>query len=499
MTSGARSELRGLVGATFAYVLPLLLGRGLSVLILPLYTAAMSPEDYGVVGMAATVTPLVATVLGFGLQSTIMRLHFKFEKSEERRSFYGTVVVFQLVGPLLISLALELAGRGGGLDGMFVSLPFHPHLELVLWQSYLLCFPNIGLAMLVVRERARAATLLSIVNSVIQVGLTVGFVIVLRRGAVGQLEANVIAGASQAAISLGVASRFIAFRFSWPMLRRALAFGVPLVPHLLGNWALLASDRWILERFVSATELGLYSLGYTVGSLAGMINGAVAKAIFPVVNRKLTEGGVEAAAVPRLGTMSLVAIAVPGLGLALVAEEALQLLTPPSYHGAAAVVPWVVVGFAFVNVYKLASQGTFFALKTVWVPILTVIAALVNVGLNLFFIPRFGYLAAAVTTAVSYALLALLHGTMAQRVLKVGWPYLRWGGLLVIVVVLYLLGLAATSLGVWLALVLKLAIVTILFPCVLVITGFISRADLAMLRSRLSRRNRARAARGSSV
>lgn len=482
------SDLRGLAGATFAYVLPLLFGRGLSILILPLYTAAMSPEEYGVVGIAATVTPIVTTFLGLGLQSTIMRLHFKFEAESERRSFYGTVVLFQLLAPLLLVAMLQGAGHFGMLDGAFLSLPFQPHLELVLWSGYLMCLPNIGLSMLIVREKARAATGLSITNALIQVVLTVTFVIILRRGAVGQLEANVLAGALQAALSLVVASRYVAFRFSLPLLRQALAFGLPLVPHLLGNWALSASDRWILERFVSATDLGLYSLGYAIGAIAGIVNGAVAKAMFPIVNRKLTDGGSDASEVPKLGTLSLVAIAVPGLALALVTPEALSWLTPLEYHGAAPVVPWVILGFAFVNVYKLASQGTFFALKTIWVPVVTGVAAAANIALNLWAVPQFGFLAAAVTTAISYALLAVFHGAMAHRILKVGWPYGQWLGLLVLAVATYLVGHhGAAMLSVPVGLLLKAVLVVVVFPGLAVAIRAVDLRDAQAFTSRVSR------------
>ena len=57
--------------------------------------------------------------------------------------------------------------------------------------------------------------------------------------------------------------------------------------------------------------------------------------------------------------------------------------------------------------------------KTTYVSIGTVVAAIINVLLNYLCIPRFGYIAAAYTTLVSYFMLLMMHHFISRKVLGV--------------------------------------------------------------------------------
>jgi O-antigen/teichoic acid export membrane protein len=467
-------EVRVLTTASALYLLPPLVSRGLSVLLLPVYTRAMPPEEYGIVGVASVVGTVITTVLALGLTSAVGRLHWEFRNEDERSRFYGTAILLQLGWALAGTVVVWVVGLAGGLDRLFVSMRFRPHLELVLLSSFFAVFPNLGLTMLMMRERTRAASLYSVATSLVQLVSSIVFVVVLRRGAVGQLEANVLASIVQTGISAWVVRSYTRLSFSFDYARRALAFGVPLVPHMVSNWALAVSDRWVLERFVDGAELGRYTVGYTIGSVGGMLYTAIAQALYPIVNRKLSAG--EERDVPPLGTYSLLLVVACGLPLALFAHEALTLLTPAEYHGASEVVPWVVLGFVFQHLYRLWSHGTFFAKKTAWIPVVTIVAAALNLGLNLLTVPRFGILAAAVNTAGGYGALALLQGVLAQMTRPIAWEYGQWVRLLAIGAGCFVLGVAGAPASLGGAIVVKTILVLVIFPALLLLTGAI-RAD----------------------
>ena len=71
----------------------------------------------------------------------------------------------------------------------------------------------------------------------------------------------------------------------------------------------------------------------------------------------------------------------------------------------------------FVNIEQLKK-------KTVGMAIASAIAAAVNLGLNYFFIPRFGYLVAAYTTLVGYLVLLTIHMYLVYRLkLNIAYSY----------------------------------------------------------------------------
>jgi O-antigen/teichoic acid export membrane protein len=121
------------------------------------------------------------------------------------------------------------------------------------------------------------------------------------------------------------------------------------------------------------------------------------------------------------------------------------LLLPPTYHEAAAFIPWLALAAALLGLYFIPMNLiTILAGRTRWVWVATATAALVNVILNLATIPRFGGVAASVKSALSYAVLLALLLVQAGRIhsgVRIEWGRLAIG--LTIVGVIGVLDLVA--------------------------------------------------------
>jgi O-antigen/teichoic acid export membrane protein len=97
------------------------------------------------------------------------------------------------------------------------------------------------------------------------------------------------------------------------------------------------------------------------------------------------------------------------------AKEFLILLTPKVFHAAAGVVPIIIMGNFFHGIYFFAVSPIFQFKKTKFLPFLTGAAAMVNIGLNLLFIPRFGIVGAAYATLLSFTFQAVLVYVIGRR------------------------------------------------------------------------------------
>jgi O-antigen/teichoic acid export membrane protein len=112
--------------------------------------------------------------------------------------------------------------------------------------------------------------------------------------------------------------------------------------------------------------------------------------------------------------------------VASTASDLIELLTPPSYHAAGELVPFIALGIAAMGFYFIPMNLlSMTAGRTGTIPLITVTAATVNVGLNLILVPRMGILAAAIDTAIGYGLLALLTTAYAQRVMHLDYEVVR--------------------------------------------------------------------------
>ncbi|MBI4442272.1 MAG: lipopolysaccharide biosynthesis protein [Acidobacteria bacterium] len=464
-----------------AYIVATVVGRGVSYLLLLVIAVAMSPADFGILAITTTVGGLLAMVLGLSLEGAFIQMQTDHKSVDELRSFTGTLLVFWVVVPGAAALLLDYCGRAGFLE-FFAGVPFRPYLRMVLWTSYLVIFINGLQAVYIASQRPLSFLYLTSANAVVMVCLTVYLVFYGRMGARGYLLAQLICAGALGLWAVYAMGRMSSRNMAWKKLREALRFSVPLVPHGISNWALNLSDRFVLQRYVSMSQIGLYSLGCQWSSLVALFSSSANNAFAPIANERLVDEKARDS-VPALGTYMLLGITFAGLGVSLLGNDIIRLLAPPSYHGAARVVPWVVLGFVFQGVYVVWSRGTWFSRRTVLVPVLTAAAGAINIGLNLLFVPRYGIVAAAVNTAVGYGTLALMHGYLATQCYRIQWEYARWLKILGSAIVLFLACQVFSVSNLVLDVVCKMLSLCILFPVSLSVLGFFTQEEKRMMSS----------------
>jgi O-antigen/teichoic acid export membrane protein len=462
------------------YIVGTLLVRGTTVLLTPLYTKAMGPGDFAVVAVANAIGSVLALFFGLDLSGCIPRLSFEYNE-EQRRAFFGTLLWLSLTLPMAFVAALYILGTRGDLE-FFTSVHFSPHLELVVWSSFFSIFVALPLAVYNTRERPGLAAFLGGAGALSQLTLTLLLVAWLHQGAIGVLRANLLSAALMGVISIGIMVRMSTFSLAMPGLKVALVFSLPVVPHLIANWALAISDRLILDRYVPAADVGRYALGYMFNVIVAMVAAAIGNALKPMAYRQLKDP-LAADNVPPLGTYAMLLILGFALTVALLAKEIIAAIAPPSYAGAAVVVPWVVLGAVFQGMYLVLSIGTWFSMRTSSVALVTVASAILNVAMNLLCVPKYGVMAAAGSTAICYGVSAILHGLLAHRLHPIAWEYRRWAVLFGAALLWYLVGTNLPVHGLLLGLVTKTSIVTLAFPISLLGCRFLSQAELTHIRA----------------
>jgi len=461
------------------YLVSNLFVRGLSIVLTPLYTRVMAPEHFAVVSIANTLTSVLGIVLGMALYGCIPRLYYDHGSEASRRRFLGTLTTFSIVFPVTVGVVLEVLGSLDLLSEV-AGMPFRPHLELVIWTAVLSNLLNLPVQVYLTLEQPRRVALLNIGAGAAQLALCILLVAVLRGGALGVLRANCGSAFLSAVVAVALMFRMSDVTLSWRELRAALRYCLPLVPHLLATWALSVSDRLVLVRYVPAADIGCYSLGYLLSTGVSMVAGAVVTPINPAASRQL--GDPETAKnIPPLGTYALFITIVVALLVAVNARELISLLAPPEYAMAGSLVPWLVAGAALQAFYLVWSTGTWYSKKTGAVPFITIGSVAVNVGLNLALVPRFGVMVSAVATAVAYAILAVLHGLLAQKNHPIPWDYRRWTAMGGAALASYALVERIAVDNVFGALLLKSLAGVGAFGIGLVLFGFVRREDLLAL------------------
>ena len=109
-----------------------------------------------------------------------------------------------------------------------------------------------------------------------------------------------------------------------------------------------------------------------------------------------------------------------GLGIALFAVDmAYFLATKEKYHTALYIIPIIVGGYFLLGLFQLFGRYMFYHKNMLAISILTIISAVINAVLNLIFIPRYGYMAAAWTTLASYMALLIMVWITCRYIYKI--------------------------------------------------------------------------------
>lgn len=199
-------------------------------------------------------------------------------------------------------------------------------------------------------------------------------------------------------------SKRLFFARYWKYIFR---FGLPLLPHLLSTQILTRSDRIMINSLCNASDAGIYGLAYSLSMLMMIVNDAILNSFTPWTYHEMKDknfGNIKDGA-----NKVLMLVGMSNILLILFAPEAVKFFATKEYFQAVYIIPAVSASVYFTFLFNLFVNIEYYYAETKFVTAASVGAAATNVALNLFFIPRYGFIAAGYTTLISYIFYALGH------------------------------------------------------------------------------------------
>lgn len=187
-----------------------------------------------------------------------------------------------------------------------------------------------------------------------------------------------------------------------------LNLGVPIIFHTLSQQILGQSDRVMMQQFgILNSEIGIYSLFYTLSSVLATVLGALNNSWCPFYYDDLSQNlwnRLEIKCKHYIELFTIIAV-----GFLLVSREITYLMADSSYWNGVNVLPLLTFAVYFTFMYQFPVNFEFYHKKTKIIAMGTVGAGIVNIVLNALLIPVWGMYGAAIATAVSYLSLFFAH------------------------------------------------------------------------------------------
>lgn len=197
----------------------------------------------------------------------------------------------------------------------------------------------------------------------------------------------------------------------------SLGLSIPLIGHTAAMQILNVSDRTMIDSMVGRTEVGIYGILYNVSSISSIvwtaINASFIPFLFENIEKKEKRQDIKKVSFSILFVYSVVAVL-----MTLLAPELIKLLATEEYYEAIYIMPPIAAGIFMIALSNLYSNILVYYKQTKYIMVSSAIAAFLNILLNYFAIQKWGYIAAAYTTLISYTALGLLQQWISRNVRK---------------------------------------------------------------------------------
>lgn len=409
-----RESLKRLSGDSLVYGFGQVSGKAVNLLLVPVLTRVLLPQQYGVSDLVISYSASALLVLVFGMDGALARFFYEQDGRESRVRMVSSSFLFRLatgglVAALLAAFATPLAGHvlGGAVYAKYLRLG-----ALALPFTLLALFAN---DVLRVTFQPWKFIALNVTQTLLVGGLTLWFVLAKGLGVAGVLYGKLLGDAAAAALGLLLCRHHLRPAFDAAVLRRMLAYGLPLVPVSIAYAVIGFVDRETLQRTASLDAVGVYAVAMKFFAVITMGVSAFNLAFGPFAYAKANEPDA-----PKLFARVLALyVGIASLGalvVGLFAPAIVAVLATKDYAAAARPALWLAFAAVAQGAYSVAALGINLSLRTPLLGGVAGAAALVAIVANQALVPRFGAEGAAIATFLAHVASTVLVYLLAQRV-----------------------------------------------------------------------------------
>ncbi len=404
--------IKDLFGQSMVYGIGLFLRKAIGFFLIPLYTHSFTQTQYGTLAMIYLLSSALTLFFSLGLNDALMKELSKKNTDEKEvfsQFFYFRLIYVSLFLILLIAHSKWIASfLISPEDSLLISLAV-----LTIWLESLF---NPVLLVLKIHNRARKFVTINTFRFVVNICLNILFVLYLKFGVAGVIIGNLGSSTIFAFILYPEIHRLLTLQVNFSKIMAFLKYGLPLLPLCIIIWlGLDLIDRWIIKWILGLDKTGVYTLGYQFGTVMGILVHGFRASWTPFFFQNPDKKQLFADSAITFVRLSLILWGV----LTFFTPEIFQFIVAKKYWEAQLIVPVIAFSYILFGLEEIFTAGLYIKSKTGLLFPIAFVPLLINVALNLFLIPRYGIMGAAIATLFSYFLFALFSYIIGNKIFPV--------------------------------------------------------------------------------
>lgn len=439
-----RNLAKQLASESAIYGISGVLTKFIAMFLIPIYTRAFTPNEYGKLSVVNTTIVLLTTFSILGLDSAASKWYWAVESTKEKNRVISTWFLCQLAVASVLGLSAALSANH--LSILFFKSKSESILFIIASSILpLSTFTTIFAKVMRFRRKPIRTMVFTTVVSLLNIIAAISFVLIAKVGIVGFFIATLLAttvGAVWAWVELQHIISLDAFNLK--LLKQMLKFSLPLIPTALGAWAISQSSIYILNFMRGGNEVGLFYIGNTIASLGGLFMAAFQQAWAPFAFSIEKQANAKNFYAVAFFLYVTIGGALAFLG-SLFGKELLMILTTRSYSASATTISFLIFSYIAAGFISIASLGCNLAMDNRPVAVGVLLGALLSVSLNLLLDGRYGKNGAAIAILSAQVLSSSFVFYRAQRVHPIPYPFTISFTIFAILFISSLLGSLYTS------------------------------------------------------
>jgi len=427
---------------TGIYTIGMVMRNAVGIVMLPIYTRYLTPEDYGVIELLTMVTDFVGIILCNRIGEAIFKYYSEAESVKDKNTVISTSYILALslntIGFIIIFLLSDQ-----------IAIHVFGDIEIsrliILFAITFILEAVVIIPLIYIRAVQKPWLFLaaSIFKLALTVSLNIYFVIILNMHVEGVIYAAIISNTIMAILLSSYLFYRIALRISVKVIKNIIMFSSPLVIATLGSFYLTFGDRYFLKIYHDLTEVGLYTLGYKFGFILTMIAWLPFSRVWDIEKYnicKLEDATEQYRKIFMFYNLYLISIA---LLISLFVEDLLVVMSDPKFWSAHEIVPIILIAYIVWTWTKFCDLGILLKEKTKQFAYAELLAVVVITAGYTLLIPVYGRMGAAYATLFGFIARFLWVYISARKLYDMQLPWFKISHIMITALFIYSLSILA--------------------------------------------------------
>jgi len=400
-----------------------IISNGINFLLIPVLTFYLTKEDYGYLGLILSVVVILRVYIGLFPASFLIVKYSVYGKKRIAKYMSNIFIILSVTYFICLSILFLIE------DLIFTNLENSTQLLFLIsiYATFSVIFRILGVIIQLEKNAIKYA-IFQLIWVISSISLALVLIINFNWGWQGKFYAELLILTFLASYSIYyfIKNRYLVFDFSIIKIKELLFYLFPLTFAVVGSFLMGTIDKVILSKYMNLEAVGIYAIAMTMSVIINIVFDSAMKSWEPYFFEKLNRGTKEdLRVVVRVVFIYKMFVLIFTLFYLFIISHIFSFMVDEKFSDALLYIPILVMAFFFEGLRKSLAGFLTQENRVKTLGFINFLSAILNITLNILWIPEYGIYGAAYATLTSFATLYVITFYCALSHSKLSWSLFK--------------------------------------------------------------------------